>query len=86
MNENKVLFEILDKDRNQKIVETHYYQWLLDKKKTDIHATLTKIEYLEEQGFKIGVNKLNETSFDTLKYIEHHYFRKVVIPTKKHIN
>lgn len=82
MNENQVLFEIIDKDRSQQIVETHYYKWLLEKKKTDIHYTLTKLEYLEEQGFKVGVNKLNETNFDTLKYIEQHYFRMVVIPTK----
>lgn len=67
------LFEIKDKDSSIKMVDTHYYKWLVDNKKEDVHNIKTKIEYLEAQGFKVGYNFLREKDLQTLNYIEQHF-------------
>lgn len=74
------VFKIQDQDTKKQIVETHYYEWLLSKKRTDIHKSLTKVDYLKEQGFQIGIDYITDAEINTLKYIEHHYFRKVIKP------
>jgi hypothetical protein len=74
MNKDRKVFHIFDKDTNQLLVETHYYKWLLEKQPEDIHFIDTKLSYLVEQGFKIGQDKVTETSHSILKSAEEHYF------------
>lgn len=75
-------FQIKDSS-DQNIKTTHYYKWLEAKKPSDIHNINTKIEYLEEQGFKTGVDKLTEEDLYILKGIEQMYFHWVIVPTLK---
>lgn len=70
-------FQIPDVDTDKLISTTHYYKWLTDAKKDNIHNVGTKTEYLEEMGFKIGVDKLTEHSLRVLKSIEEVYFRNI---------
>jgi hypothetical protein len=74
------LFQIKDDNPNQPIVENHYYKWLQGKKPTDIHSINTKIDYLEEQGFVKGVDKLSEESLRSLQYTERVYFDLKIKP------
>lgn len=67
-------FTIKDTDTSKLMVETHYYKWLQEKQPTDIHAIKTKIDYLSEQGFVVGVDRISEEEIKTLMYIEQKYF------------
>jgi hypothetical protein len=67
-------FTIKDKDTSILMVETHYYKWLEEKQPMDIHTIKTKTDYLSEQGFVVGVDKISEEELKTLKYVEQHYF------------
>lgn len=71
-------FQIPDVDTDKLISTTHYYKWLTDAKKDNIHNIGTKTEYLEEMGFKVGVDKLGEISLRTLKAIEEVYYRDLL--------
>ena len=71
-------FQIPDVDSNQLISTTHYYKWLTEAKKDNIHSIDTKIEYLETLGFKRGIDKLTEGSLQILKSIEQVYFRDLI--------
>jgi len=62
------------------ITDTHYYKWLLSKGKRDIVAHITKVEYLDEHDFIVGVTFLSGDDLKTLQYIERHYFRSVCVP------
>lgn len=73
------LFKIVDQDRDQLIVETHYYAWLKSKQPKDIHRIYTKVSYLEEQGFKRGIDKISEIDSNSLNAIEDVYFRNEIV-------
>lgn len=75
-------FQIKD-NSEQSITTTHYYKWLETKKPSDIHYINTKIEYLEEQNFKTGVDKLTADDLSILQSIERMYFYWVIKPTLK---
>jgi GTP-binding protein EngB required for normal cell division len=80
------LFKIIDSDKSQLIVETDYYKWLLKNKPSDIHSINTKIDYLTEQGFRKGIDKITAIASSTLKAIEEAYFIFEIKPTKKFYN
>lgn len=73
-------FKIKDTDPNQLITETDYYKWLQNKKPTDIHSINTKIDYLTEQGFAKGKDKLSESDLRLLQYSERFYFDLEIKP------
>jgi hypothetical protein len=73
-------FKIKDTDSSQLIVETDYYKWLQNKRPTDIHNINTKIEYLTEQGFVKGRDKLSESDLRSLQYSERFYFDLEIKP------
>lgn len=67
------------KDRNNTNIpmeQTHYYNWLKNANLTDVHYVDTKKEYLTQEGFKIGVDSLNESDLSILKYIEQYFFNQ----------
>jgi hypothetical protein len=67
------------KDRNNTnlpMEQTHYYNWLKNANLKDIHYVNTKKEYLTQEGFKIGVDSLNESDLSILKYIEQYFFNQ----------
>ena len=57
------------------IVDTDYYKWLLRKQLKDINSITTKVEYLRELGFVVGVDRLTSEDVSTLGYIEKHYLK-----------
>lgn len=69
------LFQIKDKDDSQPIKETHYYGWLVENNVQDVHSIKTKTQYLEEQGFVVGTDRLEEGDIQRLKAIETVYYR-----------
>ena len=71
------LFTIKDQNDNQPIVETHYYNWLKDNGFTNIHNIQTKTQYLTEQGFNVGVDRISSEEVSRLKLIENYYYKKV---------
>lgn len=73
-----MIFQIPDVDSNKLISTTEYYKWLTEAKKDNIHNIGTKTEYLEELGFKVGVDKLTEKSLQMLKIIEQVYYRDIL--------
>lgn len=68
------LFKIKDQDDSVAVETTHYYKWLKGKKVDNIHAIKTKTEYLIEQGFNVGVDRVTEEDLKRLKAIETLYF------------
>ncbi len=74
-------FKIVDQNRNQQINETHYFNWLQKTEQLNIHNSATKIEYLKEQGFQVGINFITEYEVETLKLIEGFYFQTIIKPT-----
>lgn len=75
------LFKTIDQDNHQLIVDTHYYKWLVEQDKKDIHLSNTKKEYLTSQGFNWGVDKISVEDHIRLRAIEVNYFDLVVKPT-----
>lgn len=75
--ENKS-FKLKDQDDKERIVDTHYFNWLKNRKLKDINSTQTKLEYLEVEGFKSGVDNLSTEELDRLRYIEQFYSRRVI--------
>jgi ribulose bisphosphate carboxylase small subunit len=73
-------FKIQDQKRDIQLKDTHYHAWLKDNEVTNIHNSLTKVNYLKDQGFQIGIDFISETEIETLNYIEQHYFRTVLKP------
>jgi hypothetical protein len=71
-------FKIKDQDRNTPFENTHYWKWLEKRGAQDIHSVSTKIEYLTEQGFVVGTDKLSDWDLFTLKAIEQGYFNKIL--------
>lgn len=74
-------FTIKDNDTSKLIVESHYYAWLKENKPSDIHKINTKVNYLVEQGFVIGIDYIGEEQLMTLKSIEDTYFSFEIKPT-----
>ena len=66
------------------MTETHYYKWLKDGRRADVHAHDTKKEYLLECfGFVVGSHHLHIECIKALKYIECYYFDTEIAPTLK---
>tara|TARA_R110000868_G_scaffold72709_1_gene211522 strand:+ start:38 stop:271 length:234 start_codon:yes stop_codon:yes gene_type:complete len=74
-------FKIKDIKDKEQFVNTHYFHWLQDKKPKDIHSIDTKIEYLSEQGFTKGTDKISEQDLYRLQSIEEYYFYAEIKPT-----
>ncbi|WP_294203092.1 hypothetical protein [uncultured Chryseobacterium sp.] len=68
-------FIIPDQDDSLPIKKTHYYEWLKTKQPQNIHSINTKLEYLEEQGFKFLLQYLTAAELQRLKGIENFYFK-----------
>lgn len=74
------IFKIKDQNRNQQITETDYFKWLKSTEQKNIHFSKTKVEYLEQQGFQIGVDFISEYEIQTLNLIEMFYFQTIIKP------
>lgn len=69
-----MIFQIKDQDPKQPMVETHFFKWLLKNGSENGHTIKDKANYLVEQGFIYGEDKLKAEDLQTLKYIHQHFY------------
>lgn len=66
-------FKIEDTDSKQPMILTHFFNWLRTNGSADGHTIKDKQNYLTEQGFIYGEDKLSHDDLQSLKAI-HKYF------------
>lgn len=74
------LFLLPDTNRDQLMVEGHYYKWLSTKNFDDVHFINTKTQYLESLGFIVGTDFITDANLQMLKAIEQYYVQLVLKP------
>lgn len=72
------VFKLPNDTNFKEVTQTSYYQWLSNKKPSDIHAVKTKTEYIESLGFVLGQDRLEEGVVRHLKFIEDVFFKREI--------